>query len=127
MDNSLDCSTLSPFFSSVDFSPKERKLVFCLDPNVLAKRDELSAEQRLDFDSWLAKEKQRLSHKLQRPAQESAQGFAFNLSDKDASGKIVLHGQRIYQGIVEHLATLALNRPPAQSCDLIREHFPIHC
>ncbi|QEM73557.1 protein translocase subunit SecD [Chlamydia abortus] len=127
VDNSLDCSALSPFFSSVDFSPKERKLVFCLDPHVVAKRDELSAEQRLDFDSWLAKEKQRLARKLQQPAQESVQGFVFNLSDKEASGKIVLHGQRIYQGIVEHLATLALHRPPAQSCDLIRENFPIHC
>ncbi|MEF9519381.1 protein translocase subunit SecD [Chlamydia crocodili] len=127
VDNSLDCSAVSPFFSSVEFSSKERKIVFYLDPHVLTKREELSVEQRLDFDSWLAKEKQRLAHKFQKPIQESSQGFSFNLSDKDASGKIVLHGQRIYQGMVEHLATLALNRPPAQSCDLIRENFPIHC
>ncbi|BAE81600.1 protein export proteins SecD/SecF fusion [Chlamydia felis Fe/C-56] len=127
VDNSLNCSAVSPFFSSIEFFAKERKLVFRLDPRVLAKRDELSAEQRLDFDSWLGREKQRLAHRLQKSAQESSQEFAFNLSDKDTSGKIVLHGQRIYQGTVEHLATLALNRPPAQSCDLIREHFPIYC
>ncbi|WP_348663719.1 protein translocase subunit SecD [Chlamydia vaughanii] len=127
VESSLDCSKVSPFFSSVEFLAKERKIIFCLDPHVIAKREELSVEQRLDFDAWLAKEKQRLAHKFHRTMQESPQGFAFCLSDKEASGEIILHGQRIYQGMVEHLATLALNRPAAQSCDLIKEHFPVYC
>ncbi|VVT42504.1 hypothetical protein BOKEGFJH_00011 [Chlamydia avium] len=127
IDTSLDCSAISPFFSSVEFYAKDRKIVFSFDPYIIAKREELSLEQRLDFNTWLTKEKQRLSQKFCRTIQESSQGLTLYLSDKEVGGNIILHGQRIYQGMVEHLVTLALNRPPAQSCDLIREHFPVHC
>ena len=127
IDTSLDCSAVSPFFSSVEFCAEDRKIVFCLDPHIMAKCDELSLEQRLDFNAWLAKEKQRLAQKFCKTMQESPQGFLYYLNDKEVSGNIILHCQRIYQGMVEHLVTLALNRPPAQSCDLIREHFPVHC
>lgn len=128
VETSLDCSAVSPFFSSVEFLPKERKFVFCLDPQVLSKREELSEEQRLDFDGWLTQEKQRIAKKLRKPFQESPQGFSICLtSDQEACGAVVLHGQRIYQGMVEHLAALALNRPQAQSCDLTQTNFAVHC
>lgn len=127
VDNVVDCSLVSPFFSHVEFCAKDGKIKLWFDHDLLTKRANLSIEDQLDLDGWLVRERQRLSQAFHRPFEDSPEGFAFDIRDSQASGKIVLHHERACQGIVEHLAALALNRPTPQSCDLFRENFPICC
>ncbi|WP_100934568.1 protein translocase subunit SecD [Candidatus Chlamydia corallus] len=125
--NRLDCSESSLFFSCIEYCSKERKVVVKLHPDLLAQRKNLSAEQILDFESRFAMEKQRLSKKLTVQIEDHDAGLSFAWTDKDAQGKIVLHGKRLHQGIAEHLTTLLLHRPAPECCDLIPENFPIFC
>nr|CRI42678.1 Protein export [Chlamydia pneumoniae] len=123
----LDCSESSLFFSSIEYCPKERKIFLTLHSDLLAQRTSLSKEQRLDFDSRLAVEKQKLSKNLTVQVEDYNDGFSFQWMDKDTQGKIILQGERLLQGIAEHLTALTLHRPAAESCDLIPENFPVFC
>ncbi|ANH78361.1 protein translocase subunit SecDF [Candidatus Chlamydia sanziniae] len=125
-DQKIDCSVVSPFFNSAEFFPNQREVLLTLHPDLLAKRTTLPLEQRLDLESRLAREKQRLSKKFNARLEEHPKGFVFTCIDKEASGKIVLHGERLYKNIVDHLVALTLHKPHAESCDLIPENFPIY-
>ncbi|SPN73683.1 hypothetical protein,bifunctional preprotein translocase subunit SecD/SecF,Predicted exporter,protein-export membrane protein SecD,Protein export membrane protein [Chlamydia serpentis] len=125
--NRLDCSESSLFFNSIKYSPEQREVILQLHPDLLNIRKTLSTEQLLDFESRLAMEKERLSKQLNAQLEDHSLGFAFTWMDRDTQGKIILHRERLFQGIIEHLTALTLNRPTAESCDLITENFPIFC
>lgn len=123
--NVVDCSELSPCFSSMSLTG-DGKLLFHFDADVIAKRQQLVGDERLDLERLFAVEKQHIATRLNRSVEETESGFAFRLRDEAASGKIVLQGHRVCQRIVEHLTALVLNRPIAETCDLSIENFPVY-
>ncbi|EPP35458.1 protein-export membrane protein SecD [Chlamydia ibidis] len=127
VNNTIDCSCISPFFSAIEFSPKERKAFVKINSRISSRRSLLTSEELLDLDNWIAQEKQRLARNFHATLENCTEGFSFSLGNQGCSGRIILHGDRIIQEIIEHLTTLALHRPEAISCDLLKENFPIHC
>lgn len=123
--NVVDCSELSPCFSSMSLTA-DGKLLFHFDAEVAANRQQLVGNERLDLERLFAMEKQHIATRLNRSVEETEFGFAVRLRDEAASGKIVLQGHRVCQRIVEHLTALVLNRPLAETCDLSTENFPVY-
>ncbi|AHC17297.1 protein translocase subunit SecDF [Chlamydia trachomatis] len=123
--NVVDCSELSPCFSSMSLTA-DGKLLFHFDAEVAANRQQLVGNERLDLERLFAMEKQHIATRLNRSVEGTEFGFAVRLRDEAASGKIVLQGHRVCQRIVEHLTALVLNRPIAETCDLSTENFPVY-
>lgn len=123
--DTIDCRKNSPFFSSIEC--QQGRVILILDPAVIAKRNSLDVDDRLELDSWIAQEKLRLTKEFHCIVRETPSSFLFDLYQKNAGGRIVLHSDRVQQGIVEHLTAVALNRPAALSCDFYKENFPIQC
>lgn len=123
--NVVDCSELSPCFSSMSLTG-DGKLLFHFDAEVIAKRQQLVGNERLDLERLFVVEKQHIATRLNRSVEETEFGFALRLRDEAASGRIVLQGSRVCQRIGEHLTALVLNRPAAGTCDLSTENFPVY-
>lgn len=126
VDNAVDLTMVSPLFDSMEFQPDEGLITLHINPEI-STQSQVSLEQQLNLHTWLEHEKQRLAHAFQCSIKGTSDSFSFHLRDKSASGRIVFQGDKVYLGIVEHLAALVLNRPVPQSCDFIKENFPVLC